>query len=603
MQSSVNYDKTYVLIIQFFLLVFMISCVYEPTEKYTVDIAKPGLAPSIDVDLDLLTDTLFFYWPSTLNLKVNAGKLKVLTVKYYLDNNEIYGDINESGFFTTLNFANPGIHKFKMSIITNTGTGSLADVLGAEGFQYDTREWIFVAKALNTDFNISYKIDENGLIFNWKEYDGIDLKTYRLKDLSTSNNYDIQSNTFKNIFYTGAQGYFEIYVVDNEDKEHFWGRCFLNKNLPVLRIGNINNHIALTWNKTPFTENIAEYQLFQRNSLFGDWSKIATVSNGDTAVIISNPGIFAQMFSFYLYCIPKFFTNINNTSSFSPILQNVYTAIPGPKFDCNVGIDCSGFYFSNYSSTQNEFILYRYDSATDKVKTLRNYNLGWDISPNGKYMLITGDSIVDLYDLNAISVARSVNMKKIVNAYPLSYFSKISNNGICVFNASDVVYVYDFLNAKLVATQNMVSNWVRVSANGKYFSALTSDSLKIFRINNSSISFQSGIKIPTGLGDYNFLPDQENNFWLYQSPNMQVRSCQDCSVLRNMNIGPYFYNIDFCYGKILTALDGNNWNIYDFNSGNLLYTINSALGSGDKCWTLLNNNTLYYTEYKYFLGN
>lgn len=270
MQSSVNYDKTYVLIIQFFLLVFMISCVYEPTEKYTVDIAKPGLAPSIDVDLDLLTDTLFFYWPSTLNLKVNAGKLKVLTVKYYLDNNEIYGDINESGFFTTLNFANPGIHKFKMSIITNTGTGSLADVLGAEGFQYDTREWIFVAKALNTDFNISYKIDENGLIFNWKEYDGIDLKTYRLKDLSTSNNYDIQSNTFKNIFYTGAQGYFEIYVVDNEDKEHFWGRCFLNKNLPVLRIGNINNHIALTWNKTPFTENIAEYQLFQRNSLFGD---------------------------------------------------------------------------------------------------------------------------------------------------------------------------------------------------------------------------------------------------------------------------------------------------------------------------------------------
>lgn len=606
MQKTVNPDKPYFFISLFFFMLFMSSCVYEPTEKYTVNLTKPVVGPSIDVDLNLLTDTLFFYWPSTVNLKINAGNLKVLTVKYYLDNNEVYGDYNDSGFFITLNFTQPGLHKFKMSIIINTGSGSLADILGAEGFQYDSREWVLVAKPLNTDFNLSFNLDENGLIFNWKEYDGIDIKTYRLKDLSTRNNYDIKTNTFQNTFYTGAQGYYEIYVVDNENNEHFWGRCFLNKNLPVLRLGNINNHIALIWNKTLFTGNIAEYQVFQKDTFSGNWSKIATVSNSDTSILIGTPNVFAQRFSFYLYCVPKVYTYIDNTSSFSPFLQDVYTAISGPKFDYNVGVNCSGFNFYNYSTTLNKYILYRYDIATDKVRTIHDYNFRYDISPNAKYMLITGDSIVDLYDLNVNAVAKSVNMKKIVNAYHWSLYSKISDNGICVFNAANVVYVYDFLNQKLVTTQKVVSYMLKVSPNGKYLSALISDSVKIYRINESSLSFLSGIKLTGGLNlsdNYNFLPDQEDNFYLYLSPYMSVRSCQDCLVIRNMNIGPYFFNIDFCSAKILTARDGSNWNIYDFNSGNLLYTINSALGTGGKNYTLLTNNTIFYTGYKYILGN
>jgi hypothetical protein len=69
-----------------------------------------------------------------------------------------------------------------------------------------------------------------------------------------------------------------------------------------------------------------------------------------------------------------------------------------------------------------------------------------------------------------------------------------------------------------------------------------------------------------------------------------------------MNIGSYFFNIDFVSGKILAAKNGSYWNICDFNTGNLLRTIRSGLGSGAPNYVVMTNNTIFYTGYKYFLN-
>ena len=588
-----------------FFIIFTTSCIYEPREKFKVDLAKPADAPGINIDMDLVTDTLSFYWASNVNLKINAGDLQVRKVKYYLDNMELSGYNEGSTFYTTLSFDQAGIHKFKMSVITSTGSGSLADILGAEGFQYDSREWVLVAKKLNTDFNLSFQLNNSGPIFSWKEYDGIDFKTYRIKDLSTRNYYDILSNTFQNTDFTGAQGYYEIFVVDNENVEHLWGRCFLNKSLPALRLGNVNNHVALIWNKTPFAKNIAEYQVFQKDNI-SNWIQIATVSSNDTSVLVAtSPDVFAPNLSFYLYCVPKKFVYIDNTSSFSPFLQSVATAIPGPKFSYNVGADCSGFYFYNYSSSLKKYILYKYTIATDQVKTVYDYNFNYDISPNAKYMLITGDSIYSLFDLNSNQIIKSANIEKIANVSYILY-PKISDNGICAFNFNNGVYVYDFINERLIASKSTIVDMQKISPNGKYISVEKLDSIKFYRINESSLTFMTGLNKTGGFylsENFDFLPGQDDYIYMYVPPFMTVRSCQDLSIIRNMNIGQYFFNIDFCSNKIFAPRDGNNWNIYDFNTGKLLRTIKSGLGTGGKNYTLLTHNIIFYSEYKYFLGD
>jgi hypothetical protein len=220
-------------------------------------------------------------------------------------------------------------------------------------------------------------------------------------------------------------------------------------------------------------------------------------------------------------------------------------------------------------------------------------------------MLITKDSIFDLYDLSTDHVVKSANIKKITNAEYMLY-PKISDNGICVFNYESRVYVYDFLNEKLIATKATIVDMQKISSNGKYITVEKLDSIKFYRINVSSLTMISAIRKSGGFystENYDFLPNQDDYIYLFVPPVMTVRSCQDLSIVRSMNIGEYFLNIDFCSNEILMQSGGSAWNIFDFNTGRLLRTIKSGIGSGGRNYTLLTNNIIFYTGYKYYLGN
>jgi hypothetical protein len=218
-------------------------------------------------------------------------------------------------------------------------------------------------------------------------------------------------------------------------------------------------------------------------------------------------------------------------------------------------------------------------------------------------MLIPGDSIVSLFDLKDKNIVTSVNMKKIVSGYYPTLYPKVSDNGICVFACSNTLYAYDLFNKKLIASGKCNSSGLKISPNGRYVTADKNDSIYIFRIGESSLTFLSAMKKSVGAYNYGFFPDQDDIFYIYMSSYLSVRASQDFSILRNMNIGPYYFNIDFFSRKILTAKDGSNWNIYDLDTGVLLQTIKSGLGAGASNYTLLTHNIIFYPEYKFYLTN
>lgn len=606
MNKLFNYFKLSFLFSILFCAFFIISCEYETTEIYNVDLTKPSDAPPLDINLNLMTDTVNFYWASHVNLTVSSTILKVKTVKFYLDNIEYYGNSIGNTHSILLSFSEPGIHKFKMTIITNSGSNSIADNVGVEGFIFNSREWTLIAKEAKINNNLTSQIKDNKLLLSWKEYDGNDFKSYRIRGAATGNSSDIKTAEYYYASYVGEEDHYRVYVIDNSNTEHLWGECYVNKSLPVLKLGSINNQIALTWNQSIFKDNISQYQVF-RSDIYTNWTKIGTLSNNDTSIILNNTGnTFAQIMNFYLYCVPKGYTQLANTSLFSSFLQNVFTAIPGPRFDNNMGVTCSGFYFEDYSLESNKSILYKYSSSTDKVTAVMDYIWASTISPNAKYMLGPHDSIVDLYDLNTNTIVKSTNMKTIAKVFYPSMFPKISDNGICIFNSEDRLYVYDLLNSKLIGTKNMYQYGLKISSNGQYFAINKEDSLLVYQVNSNSISLSSGIKKASGFyyyDEYGFFPNQPNYLYLYQPPYLYIKSCIDLSTIRTMYIGDYLINIDFCSNKILTARNATVWDIYDLNTGSLLRTINTAIGTGASNYTLLTNNTIYFTGYKYYLGN
>jgi hypothetical protein len=585
-----------------FIAFLIISCEFVPSKKYTLSLSRPSSSENISFDLNILTDTISFYWQSSVILKLKTPKLKFNSVKYFLDDNEYIGNYSDSIATISMNFYQPGSHKFKMIVYTNSGTNSLADKLGAEGYQFESREWVLIAKELQTNVNSSTLVDKNGISIFWKKYDGVDISGYRVKDPSTGLSYDVDTNFYCIHTYVGQGGIYLVYVLDHANHENLWARSDINKSLPSLRIGGINNKVALIWNQSIFKDNISEYQVF-KGDLYYHWTKLATLSTNDTSILLDISNLpFAQAMSFYLYCPPKYYSAIDNESLFSSFLQNVNVALPGPRFNSNFGLNCSGFYFDSYSSELGKTLLYKYSTSTDKVDAIMDYSWVQDISPNAKYLLSPHDSIMDLYDLSTNTLVKSLNIHSVSLDY---YKPSISDNGICAFYSNNVLYVFDILNNRLISAKSQRNAGVIISPDGKYISRNSADSLIIFKVNANSISYQASLQKPAGsytFPTYSFCPNQPDQMYGFESPYLSVRSCTDLTILRTLDIGSdYFYNIDFCSNKVMTGSNFGGWRIWDFNTFTNLQNIATAY-TGSSNYTLICNNTIFCAGYKYYLN-
>lgn len=587
-----------------FIMLFLVSCEFEPSGKNFIDLEEPAVPTPVEIDLNIYTDTVYFYWESNIKVKVDAGENKIFAVKFLLDNKEIYSMFNNHEYIANINFSKPGTYRFKLQIITSSGTNSIADRLNSEGFFYESRDWVFIAKNVDIQNNLSYTLSEEGLKLSWPDYDGLSPEGYRLHEYFRNIEYNISGNTFMISNYVGEEVNYRISVLNAIDSEREWGRCAISKSLPVLKLLETENKIAVTWNKTLFNNNIAEYQLYKYGSQIPA-TKLATVSAGDTSFIVNpTPDYFAERSSYYLYCVPK--NDLpQNTSPFCSYLNNVSLALPGPDFLSPFGITCSGFFFTKYESSLGRNQLYRYSTTSGQVTLLSAITSSASVSPNAKYLLAAGDSVLKLYDLNSEALINSVNIKNIALLYNSAVTVDVSDNGLCVFNSANVLFVYDMINKQLVASRTMAGIINKISPNGRYVSVLSADSLKIYSIDGSALTLRSGSqRNPVVLSkDYDFLPGDDDYFYIFTDPWLNVRSSIDHSIVRSMNIGSYFYNIDFCSDKILTAKDASYWNIYDFRTGNLIRTIKSGIGSGAWNFTILTNNTIYFSGYKYYLNN
>jgi hypothetical protein len=584
-------------------LILISSCEYEPVGKYFDDVKKPDDTTPVNIDLNLMTDTINYYWSSTLNMNIDPGKLKVLSVKYYLDENEVTGAHIGDKYSVVLNFNKPETHKFRFTIFINSGTGSIADKLNAEGYKFESRVWTLVGKQTYISKNLTAKIVNKQLEFSWPAYDGPDYQNYRFREVATGNSYDLTSTSFTLTSYVGESGDCNLYVVDNSGSEHLWGRCTMNKTLPALKISGVNNNVVLTWNKSIFSGQIAEYRIFS-SDITTPYAYLTTVSVNDTSLAIPLvPNTFGPTRSFYIYCVPKNAVYIPDTNPFCSYLEYVKIVLPGPHFLDYYGLNASGFYFNAYSELNQKNIMYKYSQATDKATPVMQSVWATSISPNGNYMLVPRDSMLDLYETEHYTIVKSTNLKPLSRYFAELGSPKVSDNGICVLNANYTLYAFDLLNNKLLGTKSMQPSILRISADGKYVCITRADSILVYQIFSNSISYQAGYKNPHGLiftQNCNFCSDNPENLWLFDTPNLLVMSCNDLSVIRNMPISPWIFNIDYTTHKVLTASNGSTFKIYDFNTGNLVQTVTGI--SGDPNYTLLNNNTIFRTDYKFILN-
>lgn len=165
------------------LLVFfaaLTACEFEPSGENFREIAGPDTTKLIQVDLSPFETQYIFTKYTNVNYNLNTFGLKIYNVEFFVDQQSIHQGSEAEGFFVF----NPGLYGrgskiLTMVITTNSNTGSLADLIGAEALVY-SQSWNLVLDGDAPDpVEITSIINDDGVLrLNWSEYKRINFQKY-----------------------------------------------------------------------------------------------------------------------------------------------------------------------------------------------------------------------------------------------------------------------------------------------------------------------------------------------------------------------------------------------------------------------------------------
>lgn len=583
-------------------LYFSTSCIYDPNDRYIIDLEAPKSSPEVTIDLNFDSDTVYFSEEIPIVLKITSSNenVKVESVDLYVDNKRIYYQTKNDTIFTILSNLTQEVHRFKIEFTTNSGTTSIADKIGAEKFQFQSREIIFIVQSQNASVKWIKEFEStSGLSLTWKS--GCVFNSYRLiKDVGALhrsfdtilNNTD---NTYFDSKYIGENARYYLYGINNTTgKTHFMGVFSPPIRLPKMRVIEYQNKLALTWPKGMHTDHIKRIELIETkwiNSSRGP-NIMASLQNTDTLFFLDE-SYFGERPELSLRFFPDDKINEKTMQGFDSEFQGLIS-VPGPQFP-PIWNSCTELYYIKRDT------IFKYSTEQLKITPIEPYTYD-NYTYGSKYRIQSFDNSLKIYSVSPYSLIREINITDNSIFNP-----SVSNNGIVTFLTNNALEIYDLNNNKLHITSMKYNRlkgyyFAEISPIGNYLiihksnTWATPPSIDVFaKIQNDSLITLDSIP------NYwiRFHEKDPTLFYYYTESTLTIKNIEDLSTIRNINTGDLLFgNIDFCTNRMITK-GKDSYHIYDILTGELLFTLPLQKGSD---FYLLNNVVFFDYGNKYILA-
>lgn len=142
MEKSIRIDLIFVV-----LLLIISSCEFIPKGENFSEVDPNVSPPDVVLDLSFDSDTIFINsYPFTISYSADASYNLVYGIFLMIGQDTLRTDWDNNGQFTfkPSTFYEVGKHNLKMNVITNTETGSLADVTGYELYTFEYQWTLFI---------------------------------------------------------------------------------------------------------------------------------------------------------------------------------------------------------------------------------------------------------------------------------------------------------------------------------------------------------------------------------------------------------------------------------------------------------------------------
>ncbi len=232
--NSVVKIKVYFYFMFFAVLVF--SCEYDTDKIYNRHVEKNLTAPDIEItELHINGDTVFVYGSTNFNFSFKSSNQKIIGVGFSVDGGDSLFVQSDGGQFSyRTGFLPSGMHMLKMDLITHSGSSSIADLLGYEGYLF-TKTWILIV--INDYYSyVDEEVINGYLRLSFPRYKNADFKEYEISRF-ISNGYVVVGRVtipeFTDSTYVGEGGSYKIHVNTFSGDILYWGEANINSVLPA----------------------------------------------------------------------------------------------------------------------------------------------------------------------------------------------------------------------------------------------------------------------------------------------------------------------------------------------------------------------------------
>lgn len=609
------------------LFIAVYSCRYDTNEIFERNLDREVEPPNIEVvQLDLLPEKDTVILPSKyVNFNFKSSDQKIQGIKYYLDG-KLLGSVESGiGSFYLNNEYTQGLHLLKLEIFTHSGTGSIADSMGVEGYVFSTKEWI--VKVPEDPYMGLYTTAEDGFLkLKWTKPPE-EVTEY----IICRESREIGRTTsceFVDKAYMGEGANYSLECVNaSTGLKGLMGQVNLPKEILIKRFDfDTKNNYNIIWDRLKY------YAAIDTISVLWDDGYSRTVAldkTSDTSVTgFKIPtSAFGQQKRFWMVLTPKYpdpyFNPSNYSDSFyaSPIVKSLI-GYPSPNFVSLHRLGSSEFlyytYLYNNEGSSGADSLFRYSLSENKIIERFRYNPPdeyWSgfhfynpsVSADGSYY--TSHAGMSAENIIIGSGSNINNCKTVDIGYLTQTMHRIpiSNNGRGLI-IGDKKYLYDFVNQKVLGTvgsKPTLSDF-NISSEGNYFFLSVSHTIWFFTYQNDQLE-EKIIYADTypGYHYFDFMatdPDRVVS-WNKNSGLFCILKCPDMVIINSFTIaGERILDIDY-YNKQILTYSSQLLRVYSLVDGSLLNELPLAYSYIDyNSWFWLAGNSIFHKDgIRYFL--
>lgn len=248
------------------LVLFLSACTFTSDEEYFENIDPPDPA-GITMELSDHNgrDTIHIYETTKFRYRIDANGGRVKSVSVTAAGILYESGQSPSGEFTIYQTSPSRTYEVLLEFTSTSGTGSIADVLGAEGF-IGSRKWIVAAHFQRPPAPVvDLKIVDGMLRVSWPAYTKSNFKRYRVYRYNGNNTYGTEITDPKQNFwfddgYTGGPLLVRYVVTVENSIGSISGERNYSHPLNVRFTLNKNDTtVTMQWDKNPFYGAFKEY--------------------------------------------------------------------------------------------------------------------------------------------------------------------------------------------------------------------------------------------------------------------------------------------------------------------------------------------------------